>query len=66
VAHGKNGFLVPARNPKELAKYIQILIEDEEKREKMGLAGKMSAQNFSKEIMVERIANLYNELLQNY
>jgi glycosyltransferase involved in cell wall biosynthesis len=66
VIDGKNGFLVPARNPKELAKYIQILIEEDEKREKMGLAGKMSAQNFSNEIMVERIANLYNELLQNY
>ena len=66
VIDGKNGFLVPARNPKELAKYIQILIEDEAKREQMGLAGKMSAQNFSKDIMVERITNLYNELLQNY
>jgi glycosyltransferase involved in cell wall biosynthesis len=51
---------------KELARYIQILIEEEEKREKMGLAGKMSAHNFSKEIMVERITNLYDELLQNY
>ena len=63
VAHGKNGFLVPTKNPKELAKYIQILLEDTEKRGKMGLAGKEMALNFSDEIMVESISNMYNELI---
>ncbi len=63
VTHGKNGFLVPPKNPKELAKYIQILLEDEEKREKMGLAGKEMALNFSARNMVEKIAKLYEELL---
>jgi len=63
VAHGKNGFLVPTKNPKDLAKYIQILLEDTEKREKMGQAGKGMAVKFSDEIMVESILNMYNELL---
>jgi len=63
VTHGKNGFLVPARNPEKLAKYIQILIEDKEKKEKMGQAGKEMAKIFSKEKMVENIANLYEKLL---
>ncbi|MFQ6083735.1 MAG: glycosyltransferase family 4 protein [Candidatus Aminicenantia bacterium] len=63
VTHGKNGFLVSPKNPEELAKYIQILIEDKEKRESMGQAGKEIALNFSKEIMVEKIAKLYKELL---
>ncbi len=63
VIHGKNGFLVPLKNPKELAKYIQILLEDEKKREKMGLAGKEMSLNFSAENMVEKIAELYEELL---
>jgi len=63
VTHGKNGFLVPPKNPKELAKHIQILIDDKAKREKMGLAGKKMASNFSNEIMVEKIANLYKKLL---
>ncbi|TET64330.1 MAG: glycosyltransferase family 1 protein [Candidatus Stahlbacteria bacterium] len=63
VIHGKNGFLVPPKNPKELAKYIQILLEDEKKREKMGLAGKEMSLNFSAENMVEKIAELYEELL---
>lgn len=63
VAHGKNGFLVPTRNPEKLAKYIQILIEDKEKKEKMGQTGKEIVINFSKEKMVEKIVNLYEELL---
>jgi len=63
VIHGKNGFLVPPKNPKELAKYIQILLEDEKKREKMGFAGKEMSLNFSAENMVEKIAELYEELL---
>ena len=64
VIHGKNGFLVPPKNPKELAKYIQILLEDEKKREKMGLAGKEMSLNFSAENMVEKIEKLYGELLK--
>jgi glycosyltransferase involved in cell wall biosynthesis len=64
VIHGKNGFLVPPKKPKELAKYIQILLEDEEKREKMGLAGKEMSLNFSVENMVEKIEKLYGELLK--
>ena len=63
VIHGKNGFLVPPKNPKELAKYIQVLLEDKDKREEMGLAGKEMAYNFTSERMVEKIANLYKKLL---
>jgi len=63
VIHGKNGFLVPPKHPKELAKYIQIVIEDKEKREKMRLAGKEMAMNFSAENMVEKIEKSYRELL---
>jgi len=63
IVHGKNGFLVPPKNPVQLAKYIQILLEDEKKREKMGQAGKEMALNFSKEIMVERISDLYKGLM---
>lgn len=63
VTHRKNGFLVPSKNPQQLAKYIQILLEDKEKREKMGLAGKEMAMNFSAENMVKKIEKLYRELL---
>ena len=63
VTHGKNGFLVPPKDPRELANYIQILLEDGEKREKMGMAGKDMVKNFSKEKTVGKIAELYKELM---
>ncbi|NIO49830.1 MAG: glycosyltransferase [Candidatus Aminicenantes bacterium] len=63
VIHGKNGFLVPPKNPEELAKYIQVLLEDKDKREKMGLKGKEMSLNFGAESMIEKIASLYEELL---
>jgi len=63
ITHGKNGFLVPPKNPGLLAKYMQILIEKKERRESMGQSGKEIAFNFSKEIMIEKITALYEELL---
>jgi len=63
VIHGKTGFLVPPKNSRQLARYIQVLMEDERKRKSMGQAGKEMALNFKKEIMVEKIAKLYDELL---
>jgi len=65
VTHGKNGFLVPPKDPGQLARSLQILIEDEGKRKSMGQGGKEKALNFSKEIMVEKIAALYDKLLIN-
>ncbi len=63
VVQGKNGFLVPARNPRLLAKHIQILIEDKEKRTGMAREGKKMAPRFSSDLMMTKIASLYEELL---
>ena len=63
VTHGITGFLVPPKNPEELAKYIQILLEDKGLREKMGLAGKSMALNFSKDLMVNKTVELYKQLM---
>lgn len=63
VTHGRNGFLVPPKNPEELARHIQILIQNEDERRKMGEAGKKMAQRFSHDTMVKNIAELYEELL---
>ncbi|MCJ7563274.1 MAG: glycosyltransferase family 4 protein [Candidatus Aminicenantes bacterium] len=63
VTHGKTGFLVPPKDPGQMARYIQVLIEDEGKRKRLGQAGKEMALNFKKEIMIEKIEELYDELL---
>ena len=64
VIHGKNGYLVPPQNPEKLAKYTQLLLEDKDKREKMGRAGKEMASGFTHEAMVQKIARLYEELMK--
>jgi glycosyltransferase involved in cell wall biosynthesis len=64
IFHGKNGFLVPPQKPRELAQYIQLLLEDENKRTKMGQEGKKLSQNFSVEQMVQKIEGLYNHQLK--
>lgn len=64
VIHGKNGYLVPSKNPVNLAKHIQILLEDKGKRESMGQEGKNIAMNFSAEKMVKNITKLYEQLLK--
>ena len=64
VIHGKNGFLVPPQNPEELAKHIQLLLENKDRREKMGRAGKEMASGFTHEAMVQKIAHLYEELMK--
>jgi glycosyltransferase involved in cell wall biosynthesis len=63
VKHGKNGFLVLPKNPDDLAKYIQVLLGKEEIRKEMGQIGKEMALDFSREIMVEKISKLYEDLL---
>ncbi|MCK4759393.1 MAG: glycosyltransferase, partial [Candidatus Aminicenantes bacterium] len=64
VTHGKNGYLVPPQNPEELAKYTQLLLEDKDKREKMGRTGKEMASGLTHEAMVQKITNLYEELMK--
>lgn len=64
VIHGKNGYLVPPQNPEELAKYTQLLLEDKDKREKMGRAGKEMASGFTHDAMVQKITNLYEESMK--
>ncbi len=64
IIPGKNGILVPPQNPGELAKQILFLIKNREEREKLGRAGKEMASAYSDEIMVKKIAELYEKVLK--
>lgn len=66
VTHGINGFLVPPKNPERLAEYINILLHDKERRAMMGAEGKARAGKFGKDIMVESIAKLYDDISAKY
>jgi glycosyltransferase involved in cell wall biosynthesis len=64
ISHGKNGYLVSAKNPVQLANSIKTLIENKEIRHKMGEEGKKKAESFTAEIMVKKIKELYKELME--
>lgn len=62
VYHGKNGLLVPPRDPSALADALQTLIESPDLRKKMGEAGREIAVNeFSDEIVIDQTIQIYQK-----
>ncbi|MGD1914086.1 MAG: glycosyltransferase family 4 protein [Rivularia sp. (in: cyanobacteria)] len=51
VVNGKNGYLVPVRDVKKLSEALQILVEDESLREKMGLYSQEIIANYTPQKM---------------
>jgi len=64
VKDGKNGLLVPPADVSALEKAISALLENKEKRKRMGEAGTKICRQYSAEAMVEQIDNLYAALLE--
>lgn len=63
IKHGKSGFLSKPRNPEDLAKYINILCEDQVLRRRMGMFGrKLVEQKFSLDKMVNKTLKLYDSI----
>lgn len=66
VKDQETGILVPPKDPPSLAKAIINLLEDKEKRIKMGVAAKNWVDDkFKASKMVESISNLYTEVMKN-
>lgn len=64
VQHNVTGYLVPPNTPQAMAERILQLIEDPEKAELMGLAGKKSIEeNFNISKMITTYSTLYKQLL---
>ncbi|MBU4343804.1 MAG: glycosyltransferase family 4 protein [Proteobacteria bacterium] len=63
VVDGKNGFLVPAADVEIMVVRINDLLESAEKRKKMGENGKSRAANYSSNLMVKNIDQLYRAML---
>ena len=65
VEDQKNGIVVQQNNTKELAMAIQYLLENEDVRIKFGKEGRRHiVKYFSWEAVVERLYNIYKELLK--
>lgn len=64
VRDGSNGFLVEAEDVAGLEKALLALLDDEELRKRLGENGRKTVDPiFREEYMVEKIASLYDELL---
>ncbi len=60
---GETGLVVPARDPDALTEAINRLLTDEARRVEMGEKGRKRAmQEFSHEIMIDRVTALYESL----
>ncbi len=61
---GETGLVVPPRDPGELASAINRLLADEPLRTMMGQRGRERArQEFSQDVMIDRVLELYGSLL---
>jgi glycosyltransferase involved in cell wall biosynthesis len=66
VVDGVTGYLVPPRDPEQLAQKIIELLENPELRIRFGKAGREKVQKFfSAERMIQDYERLYEELLEN-
>lgn len=63
VVHGENGLLVEPADSRALAGSMKFLMTDSEKRKQMGGKGRKVALNYSVDSMVQKIDQLYTELL---
>ena len=66
VEHGKNGILTTPGDINELSDALNKLLLDKHLAQKMGMEGrKKIGLEFSSEIMIQSIKNIYNECLRN-
>jgi glycosyltransferase involved in cell wall biosynthesis len=63
VQHGETGYLVPPADEKALADSIKKLLDDPGKAWEMGQQGKERCQQFSLEAMIEKLDDLYSDLI---
>jgi phosphatidylinositol alpha-mannosyltransferase len=63
MTSGKEGYLVPPRDSKEIAKAILTLINNESLRQQMGIRGFFTAKEHDWEKIAHRVTDYYEEIL---
>jgi glycosyltransferase involved in cell wall biosynthesis len=67
VSHNETGWLVPPRNPGELAKAILQLLQHPEERARLGQAARQCARDrHLPERVAEQTVAAYQEILKNH
>ncbi len=60
---GKNCIVVPVKDPESIAAAIELLLMDVEKARKLSVAGRVTACNFTWDIMVSKLENIFRHNL---
>jgi D-inositol-3-phosphate glycosyltransferase len=64
IQDGVNGFLVPSRDPEALAERIYTLLNDENCQRQLSRQAASKAQQYDWALIVDRMLNVYRELIQ--
>ena len=64
VEHGKNGLLVDAKNPKEVAETILSIVNNKELARKLGKNARKKAEMFSVERVADRVESFLYRVLE--
>ena len=65
VADGRNGYIVPKRDPEAIAEKIRFLLENPDIRRKMGEESrKLYQEKFTEEKMVVRLRQVFTEVIE--
>lgn len=64
IANGKSGYVVPVGDGRALVKALSMLIPDQDKQKKMGIAGRASfEENFTFDTMARKTLDVYKKIL---
>ncbi len=67
IDHEKTGFLVDERNPEQIAKYLEILLSDDDLRREMGSNGrKKMEQEYNIATRIEKLEEHYDEVIEEF
>ncbi len=64
IRHGVNGLLVPPKNPEELYRAINLLLNDDEKRIKMGREGRKITEKRDWPRVTRKLEEMYREIVE--
>jgi len=65
LEHGKDGFVISARSPEEIAQHIEILYRDKDLRSAMGFSARQKASRLSWKTYASQLLSIYDQIMKD-